>query len=154
MTGLSNMQEVSMEPTLIGKTYKGKTVIFREVSLEEESVFDCVTVIKNSKGKDRYICNENIGYYSKRYSRWVIREAADSSDGATCAKDIDSFGWLFHDELCDTGLWENDEPCTNWQASQVLQDILDEEGYWFRKFSWFWSTWAFGGGKLRKNGMW
>ena len=135
------------------KLYRGKPVTFRVVDIKNESVFDCVKIIPNKGGKDRYICIENIGYLSERYQKWVIREAQDNSDGATGAKDIDSFSWLFHDELCDTGKWEDGTPCTNWQGSNVCSDILDEENYWFRKHSWFVATWLFGGEELRKNGM-
>ncbi len=136
------------------KLYRGKPVTFRVVDIKNESVFKCVKIIPNEDGKDRYICIENIGYFSKRYQKWIIREAQDSSDGATYARDIDSFGWLFHDELCDTGLWEDGTPCTNWQGSFVLRDILAEKDFWFRENSWFVMTWLLGGKKLRKNGMW
>lgn len=135
------------------KIYKGKSVTFRVVDLEKESVFDYVTIIPDKKGKDRYICIENIGYFSERYKKWVIREAQDDSDGATCAEDIDSFGWLFHDELCDTGLWEDGTKCTNWQGSKVLSDILAVQGFTVRAHTWFIATWLVGGQKLRKNGM-
>tara|TARA_R110000744_G_scaffold55770_4_gene117879 strand:+ start:956 stop:1384 length:429 start_codon:yes stop_codon:yes gene_type:complete len=137
----------------ITKVYKGKSVKFKVVDIRKESVFNYVTISENEEGETVYTCNENIGYYSRRYLKWIIREAHDPSDGATGAKDIDSFSWLFHDELCDTGKWEDDEPCTNWEGSNVCSDILDEEGYWFRKHSWFAFTWLFGGKKLRKNGM-
>jgi len=138
----------------ITKTYKGKVVSFKQVDLKNESIFDYVTLSIDKDGEVVYTCNQNIGYFSKRYKKWIVREAQDDSDGATGAKDIDSFSWLFHDELCDTGLWEDNEPCTNWQGSQVISDILKEEGYWFRSRSWFVATWLLGGDKLRKNGMW
>ncbi len=93
-------------------------------------------------------------YYSKRYHKRVqIRVTDKPYDGATGAFDIDSFGWLFHDVLCREGTFADGTKCTNWQASQVLQDILKSEGYWFRARSWFVATWLFGGGKARKNGM-
>lgn len=135
------------------KDFGGKIVTFRVVNIKRESVFDCVDIIPDEDGKDRYVCNENIGYFSERYQKWIIREAKDDSDGATYAKDIDCFGWLFHDELCDTGLWEDGTPCTNWQGSMVLSDILKEQGFWFRTHTWFISTWLMGGDKLRSNGM-
>ncbi len=138
---------------MITKQINGKIVSFKAVDVKKESVFDYVTITKDAKGKKWYVAKENIGYYSLRYDKWIVREAKDPSDGATCAKDIDSFGWLFHDELCDTGLWEDGTPCTNWQGSHVLTDIMDIEGYWFRTKTWFISTWLFGGDKLRKNGM-
>jgi len=65
-------------------------------------------------------------------------------DGATGAMDIDSFGWLFHDVLKrDKCFWDGSK-CTNWQASQVLSDILKSEGRWFRSRTWFFSTLLWG----------
>tara|TARA_R110002012_G_scaffold130932_1_gene283464 strand:- start:425 stop:853 length:429 start_codon:yes stop_codon:yes gene_type:complete len=135
------------------KKYKGRQVVFKAVNVSVESVFDHVITTTDSKGRKEYTCIENIGYFSKRYQKWIIREKNDKSDGATYAKDIDSFCWLFHDELCDTGSWEDGEPCTNWQGSSVLSDIMKEEGYIFLYVWWFLATWLFGGKKLRKNGM-
>ncbi len=104
-------------------------------------------------GNLRYVTTHEIWYYSKRYNRWVVLEQYFESDGATGAYDINSFGWLVHDKLCDTGKFNNNDKCNNWQASKVLSDILDDENRWFRKHTWFWGTWVFGGGKARKNGM-
>ncbi len=104
-------------------------------------------------GKTIYIVLVEIWYYSKRYREWIICERGDISDGATGAYDIDSFGWLFHDDLCRTGKFNSSLKCTNWQASMVVSDILDEEGRWFRKYSWRYATYWFGGGEARKNGM-
>ena len=75
------------------------------------------------------------------------------SDGATGALDINSFSWLVHDKICYEGKFSDGSPCNNWQASQVLSDILKDEGKWFRSKTWFVATWLFGGGNARKNGM-
>ena len=95
-------------------------------------------------------------YFSKRYQKHIRIKTTDKPyDGATgpLVPDINSFGWLFHDVLCREGRFEDGTPCTNWQASKVLADILKSEGRWFRGRSWFVATWLFGGGKARKNGM-
>jgi len=105
------------------------------------------------KGNKRYVTTCEIRYKSKRYGKWIILEHNFDSDGATGAYDINSFGWLLHDKLCKTGLFSDNTRCNNWQASKVLSDVLDEEDRWFRKHTWFWATWVFGGGKARKNGM-
>ena len=92
-------------------------------------------------------------YYSKRYQEFVTVPKGYKSDGATGAIDISSKGWWVHDVLCDTGRFDSGKKCTNWQASKVLSDILKEEGRWFRKHTWLWATFLFGGGKARENGM-
>lgn len=119
----------------------------------KDSVFHHVDIRYDGDGKLSYVVKTEQKYYSKRYDKWVICEVGMPSDGATGALDIDSYAWLFHDKLCYTGKWADGTPCTNWQASQVISDILKAEGYWFRSKTWLWSTWAFGGGKARDNGM-
>ncbi len=104
-------------------------------------------------GSQRYTTTHEIWYKSKRYGKWIVLEHYFDSDGATGAYDINSFGWLLHDKLCNEGKFNDSTKCNNWQASKVLSDVLDEENRWFRKHTWFWSTWLFGGGKARKNGM-
>ena len=96
---------------------------------------------------------QDIAYFSLRYGKWIGVEKGDRSDGATCAPDLDSFGWIFHDELCNDGIFEDGSKCNNWQASHVLTDIMAVEGRWFRARTWFWATWFGGGGKARDNGM-
>ena len=100
-----------------------------------------------------YRLPKTIVYYSKRYDKYVTVPEGYLSDGATGAIDIWSEGWWVHDVLCDRGTWDDGTPVNNWQASQVLQDILKAEGRWARARYWFWATWAFGGGEARKNGM-
>ncbi len=126
----------------------------------------------------KYYTLEQICYYSKRYNNWIIVEKGYPTDGATGAKDILgpikcikiedyldfevdkgetihlSKAFIVHDKICDTGMWEDRTPISNWQASQVLQDILKSEGRYIRAKTWFWMTWLNGGGKARENGMW
>jgi hypothetical protein len=104
-------------------------------------------------GRKKYRLPYRIDYYSKRYDKRVVVPMGYRSDGATGAFDIWSEGWWVHDMLCERGTWEDGTLVNNWQASQVLQDILKSEGRWARARYWFWATWMFGGGKARKNGM-
>lgn len=124
-------------------------VVNLSIDLKNESIWDYVKVLDNGM----YSFTREVRYYSKRYKKWVVCEVNDLSDGATCAKDIDSFGWGVHDDLCRTGKFEDGSKCTNWQASMILSDILKEEGYCFRSRTWLWATWSLGGGKARDNGM-
>lgn len=91
-----------------------------------------------------YQVTKSFRYYSKRYDKWVHVDLGDHSDGATYAKDIDSFGWLVHDDLKRVKLFEDGTVCTNLQASFILYDILLEEGYWFRARSWYSTTLLWG----------
>lgn len=90
-------------------------------------------------------------YLSPRYNKKVIVPEGFESDGATGAIDIYSDSWWIHDKLCNTGTWEDGSPCTNWQASTVLSDILREEGHTLRAIYWWPATWFFGGGKCRER---
>lgn len=101
----------------------------------------------------KYIKETQLLYYSSRYKRHVLVPEGYASDGATGARDIVSNAWWVHDKLCDEGKFYDGTPCTNWQASMILKDILKSEGRWFRARSWFVMTWLFGGGKARENGM-
>lgn len=130
-------------------------------------------------GKIMYRLNKGFTYHSKRYDKDVTLEEGYLSDGATDAMDITSLGWWVHDKLCDQGMWDDGTKLSNWQCSQVLQDIMEDEApsgistpgagwkewtaarweryrpssrYWQSK-RWFWATWLCGGGQARKNGM-
>ena len=120
--------------------------------------------------KYKYRILEEIKYFSERYNKEIGLKKGFKSDGATGA--IDLFGsvkvgiigtkktrlvskaFLIHDKLCDAGTFEDNTKCVNWQASQILSDILKEEGHKYRAKYWLWATFIFGGGKARKNGMW
>jgi len=100
-----------------------------------------------------YVVTNGVTYYSMRYNRFITAKVGDVFDGATGAMDIDSFAWIFHDVLCRYGCFEDGTKCNNWQASQVVSDILKKQGHNVRSKTWFAATWLFGGDKARKNGM-
>ncbi len=130
------------------------TVQYHVPDVTSESVFDYVATIKADDGKVLgYRVTQNIAYYSTCYEKWIGVERGDRSDGATGALDLESFGWIFHDEMCNDGTFEDGSKCNNWQASHVLTDIMKREGRYVRRHTWFWATWLFGGGKARDNGM-
>lgn len=104
-------------------------------------------------GNGKYRLNEEIVYCSPRYGKSITVPAGRISDGATGAMDITSRGWWIHDELCLRGKWDDGTLLSNWQCSQVLQDVLKSEGRYWQSKRWFWATWIFGGGQARKNGM-
>lgn len=104
-------------------------------------------------GDGTYRLLHPLRYYSQRYDKWITAPQGMISDGATGAMDITSIGWWIHDRACDTGEWDDGTPITNWQASQILQDILTAEGRKWQGHRWFWATWLCGGGKARLNGM-
>ncbi len=97
---------------------------------------------------------DNVLYFSKRHVKNVTVQAPYRSDGATCAPDIDSDAWWFHDVLCDRGTWDDGTPITNWQCSTVLYDAMRIDGFsWSRSTAWRHQTFLWGGGKARDNGM-
>jgi len=100
-----------------------------------------------------YILLNNNVYYSRRYKKFLAIFEGDCSDGATWAIDILSRGWWFHDKVCNTGMWLDGTPLTNWQCSRVISDILRDEGRWVRSIRWFIATFLLGGGECRDNGM-
>jgi hypothetical protein len=107
------------------------------------------TILSNGN----YRLNKGFSYHSKRYNKSITLPDNRLSDGATGAMDITSRGWWVHDELCDSGKWDDGTKLSNWECSQVLQDILKEEGRYWQSKRWFWATWLCGGGKARENGM-
>lgn len=114
----------------------------------------------------RYVMIDTMVYRSPRYGKEVVLEKGYRSDGASGAVDIDgpvmcydleereyvdkSLSWWVHDKLCDTGVWADGTPCSNWQASMVLKDILKAEGHWLRDSWWMISTWLFRAAKTRR----
>jgi len=101
----------------------------------------------------KYQLDEAIAYFSPRYQKTIFVPAGYVSDGATGAMDIASRAWWVHDMLCDRGMWDDGTKLSNWQCSQVLQDIMVEEGRYWQSKRWFWATFMFGGGEARENGM-
>lgn len=85
----------------------------------------------------------------------IVLPAGMLSDGATWAWDIrSSWSWITHDNLCDCWMFADRTPCTAWQASQVLSDILEAEGKSFRKYSWKWATFLLGSWKIKRKVGW
>tara|TARA_R110000744_G_scaffold380568_1_gene503243 strand:- start:22253 stop:22660 length:408 start_codon:yes stop_codon:yes gene_type:complete len=128
-------------------------IILSDETVAKKKASDYFLEFKDRNGDDAYVVLVELRYYSHRYNRWVVCNVGDVSDGATGAYDIDSFGWLFHDDLCNTGEFESGSKCTNWQASMVVYDILRAEGRYIRAITWKYATFIGGGGKARKNGM-
>ena len=103
-------------------------------------------------GKPYALCSP-VCYLSERYKKHVFMRAGYRSDGATGGSDVVSLAWFVHDKLCETGVFRDGTPCTVWQASRILSDILHEEGRHAREKIWFLPTLLFGGGKCRDNGI-
>ena len=111
-------------------------------------------------GKKIYRNLKEIKYYSGRFGKTKTVLYGYWSDGATGAKDVSgghlvynreadrieekSQGWLVHDVLKEDKYWDDGTPCSNWQASWVIKDILKAEGRWVRDFWWFAGTLMWG----------
>jgi len=87
-----------------------------------------------------YILDEDYTYYSPRYDKVVKLYAGMLSDGATWAIDIETAGWWVHDELCKSGKFRDLTPCSRWQGSMILSDILKAEGQNVRTLVWRYAT--------------
>ena len=99
-------------------------------------------------GGMKYRLLKAIHYYSFRYRKYILCKKGMLSDGATMATDLaESLSWWIHDELCESACFEGGTPCTAWQASMVLRDILFEEGHSLRARTWTWATFLFGSWK-------
>jgi hypothetical protein len=134
--------------------------------------------IKYEKAPDGgYILLEDYVYYSKRYNRYITLKKGMWSDGATGFVDLGAAGflskvfawfrnrihhmsgnikspWFFvHDQICNTGLWDDGTKVDNWTASTVAGDLLWKAGYrWWSVAVWH-ATYLLGGGEAKKNGM-
>ena len=92
-------------------------------------------------GRVRYVLLLPLVYVSPRYGKWVKLPPGYESDGASGpAQDVCSVSWWVHDFMCETQRWGDGSPCSGWQRSMVLHDILLEEGRWFRAFTWSMAT--------------
>ncbi len=109
--------------------------------------------IKYKKVGDGYEVTEKFVYYSPRFNRNLTIPENFYSDGATGAKDVDSDGWIIHDNICRYAVWDDGTRIDNWTASTVLADILWRDGFKFRSITWWIATYLFGGGLARQNGM-
>jgi hypothetical protein len=101
----------------------------------------------------KYMLLKDQFYWSKRYWKGIKAPSGFRWDGATGAKDLIKPS-LFHDILCNNACWEDGTPLTNWQASQVLKDILSAEGYSVRAYTWRWATFLLGGWGIKKRSGW
>lgn len=126
----------------------GLTYAYAPYRIRREPVRDVAEILAKP-----YVALTEYTYYSKRYGKSATIKKYMRSDGATGAFDIASCSWWVHDQLCDTGEWDDGTKLTNWQCSQVLGDILRSEGRWARARYWRTTTFLAGGGKARKNGM-
>ena len=109
-------------------------------------------------GSKKWIRTQPLRYLSPRYGKWVIIDVGYESDGATGAFDVPSNSWWIHDKICDDGTWFDGTPCTRWQASSVLHDILRSEAIaeenilkWCRSKYWFIATYYFGCIKTKRK---
>ncbi|MEE8288947.1 MAG: hypothetical protein V3R25_05995 [Nitrosomonadaceae bacterium] len=112
----------------------------------KDSIYNYIYETNRSKWyKRRYKVFNEKTYFSKRYGKHIDITVDDPPyDGASGAKDINSFGWLFHDVLKRDKKWSDGTRCSNSKASWVLYDILKSEGRWFRARTWYVSTLAWG----------
>ena len=112
----------------------------------KESIYHYIMETKGSKWyKRRYQVIKHKSYFSERYQKRVEIHITDAPyDGATGAKDINSFSWLFHDVLKRNRVWADGTECTNLQASFVIYDILKSEARHIRQYLWFTGTLIWG----------
>jgi hypothetical protein len=99
------------------------------------------TMLEDGSG---YILNKKIVYYSNRYDKYITLPEGMYSDGATFAEDIVSLAPWVHDRLRGIFQWDDGSKCSNWQASNVLRDILLSEKRYIRCNRWFIATLIFG----------
>lgn len=99
----------------------------------------------------KYVTTEN--YIFKFFSKEKTIEKGFSSDGATCARDLNTDAWLIHDSMCVLPYWNCGTPIPNIVGSAVLACVLYRDGYWIEAIPWFLATFLFGGGEMRKIGM-
>jgi hypothetical protein len=126
--------------------YADMWVRYHWITEEERKVIQCPE-------DHKWRLDTAFSWYAERYDEEVLCEVGMTSDGATCAMDIESIGWWVHDKLCETGRWLSGKRLCNFEASTVLFDILRAEGHKWRDFWWFLTTFLGGGGEARKNGM-
>lgn len=111
-----------------------------------ESIYRYVSKIKTGSGKTLgYQVTNYRSYYSERYAKNVEITPDDLPyDGATFAKDINSFAWLYHDVLKRDKKFTDGSECSNWKASVILRDILKADGRYVRAECWFIGTLVWG----------
>jgi len=112
----------------------------------KESIYRYVCKIKTGSGKVLgYQVVQNKTYHSKRYDKYINITVDDLPyDGATFAKDVNTFAWLFHDVLKRDQCFADGSHCGNYKASMILRDILKEDGRDIRAVYWFVGTLVWG----------
>lgn len=100
-----------------------------------------------------YRLNKSYFYYSSRYNESVTLPMGMISDGATgpFIPDIMSFSWWVHDRICDYPYFDSGRGVKVIEASNILSDILKEEGRHVRAFIWRYAT-LLGCKRARRNG--
>lgn len=94
--------------------------------------------------RGRYRLVDPIVYYSPRFKKKITCPEGMESDGASGpATDIVSVGWWVHDWLETTHAWDDGTPCSAFESSLVLYDILLSEGRWIRARTWFLATYIY-----------
>ena len=111
----------------------------------KESIYRYVSKIKTGSGKTLgYQVTSHKSYYSKRYGKNIEIHPGEIYDGATFAKDVNTFAWLFHDVLKRDQCFSDGSHCGNYKASMILRDILIEDGRDVRAVYWFVGTLVWG----------
>jgi|GEM_PF-2350144 len=95
----------------------------------KESIYRYVSKIKTGSGKVLgYQVTNYKSYYSKRYDKTMEIHPGEIYDGATWFRDLNTFGWLYHDVLKRDECFADGSRCSNFQASMIIRDISREEG--------------------------
>ena len=117
--------------------------------------YDYIRIDPDENDGMKFQILREVVYWSPRYKHYIKAGAGFKWDGATGAKDLEgSMSHLMHDVLCNNACWEDWSPVSNWQASQVLKDILRAEGYRWRQYTWRWATFFGGGWKIKFENGW
>lgn len=107
----------------------------------------------NHKTKEGYKYEVTKRYVFKFMGYEKAIHAGFPSDGATYARDLNTDAWLIHDSMCALPYWDCGTPIPNIVGSAVLACVLYRDGYWIEAIPWFIATFLFGGGEMRKIGM-
>lgn len=91
-------------------------------------------------------------YYSPRYDKRLTIKAGSFSNGANWVPDpMGTDAWVIHDYICNKENWPDGVPrwddgtqIVNWDASMVLKDVSQRDGYSAFATVAFWATYFFG----------
>jgi hypothetical protein len=120
--------------------------------------FDFIRISPDGNNGKKFMLLREICYLT-RYGKEIVGHPGYKWNGADWVNDLDdgptmSMAPLIHDVACEFGTFDDGSPISNWQASQVLKDILKDEGRWVRMVPWRWGTFLFGGGFIKKRNGW